>query len=334
MSVRFLGQHLGRDIHEARIGDSDGLSLGVMSYGAAIRDMRVEGVAGGRSVVLGFDRLEDYITHSPHFGAVAGRFANRIKSGRFQLDGTEHQLSLNQAGQHHLHGGGANGFGRTPWTLIGKDARHAVFERVSPAGEQGYPGTLTARVTYRCVGSRTLRIELRATTDAPTIVNLATHSYFNLEGSDTILDHQLMMDADRFTPVDADLIPTGEIQAVSGAHDFRTPKTLRSAGQTFDTNFVLTREHIDGTLHRAAVLRPSDGSTRLEVWTTEPALQLYDGSKLGLAVPGLDGQWYGKHAGVCLEPQRYPDAPNHAHFPSAVLRPYETYQQVTEYRFG
>jgi aldose 1-epimerase len=337
--MRLFGTFEGRDVREVTLRSASAEAQ-IIEYGAVVRDLHI-GLPDGsqRRVVLGLDSVEHYVRHAPHFGAIAGRFANRIAHGRFTLDGREHTLTLNQDGRHHLHGGGPAGFGKQPWTLVHHDAASATLVHVSPDGTCGYPGTLTAHVRYTLIEA-TLRVELWAFTDAPTIVNLAHHSYFNLDGGPDILDHTLMVDAPVVTMVDADLIPTGAIVAVAGGdHDFRASRPLRrrdAQGRQIwtDHNFVLARTRHDGRgLAHAARVASAAGDVALDVWTTEPGLQVYDGFKVAVPVPGLDGARYGANAGVCLEPQRFPDAPNHAHFPSAVLRPGELYRQTTEYRF-
>jgi aldose 1-epimerase len=295
--------------------------------------------------VLGFPRLDDYLKHSPHFGAIAGRYANRIRGGRFVLDGKAHQLPCNQDGRHSLHGGG-QGFGKRPWTLLHHDDASATLGLVSPDGDHGYPGALTVACRYTLAEPATLRVELTATTDAPTIVNLCHHSYFNLDGSPDILDHELMLRANLMTPVDGDLIPSGEMAAVSGTpFDFRTPRPIRllkpdGSRHGYDHNFLLRRDRREASalpgldVALAAALRSPKNGLSMEVWTSEPALQLYDAGKLATPVPGLSGVTYGPCAGLCLEPQHCPDSPNLPHFPSTELRPGEVYRQITEYRFG
>jgi len=314
-----------------------GLAVQVLSLGAVIQDLGFETGNGPRRCVLGFAGLDDYTAHSPYFGCVAGRHANRIAGGRCVIDGTVYQLSRNEAGRTHLHGGEA-GFGRRVWQIRDHGPGHVLLELVSPDGEEGYPGTLTARCCYRITGDGELTIDLAATTDRATIVNLAAHSYFNLDGGADIRDHVLEIPAAHYLPVDAQLIPTGEIAAVDGTpFDFRTPRSLRApAGHTptvYDHNFVLGGERSMAPRLAARLTGPRSG-IRLEVHSTEPGLQLYDGAGLGPPVPGHDGRRYGAHAGLCLEPQNFPDAPNHAGFPDPILRPGESYRQVTTYRFS
>jgi aldose 1-epimerase len=304
----------------------------IMTWGAVLRDLRLDGHAP--PLVLGFDQFEHYPTHSPHFGAIAGRYANRIKAGRFQLDGTTYQLDLNQMGRHHLHGG-AQGFGKRPWTLTEFGVDFVTLSLHAAAGDMGYPGALDVTCTYRIVPPGTLRVELSAKTTAPTLVNLAHHSYFNLDGSADIGGHTLQIVGDRITETDQDLIPTGTLLPVAGtAFDFRTARPIDdAAGTRYDTNYCLSDAHrpVTGPVVTAV---GGDGRVSLRVWTDQPGVQFYDGHKLAVPVPGLEGRRYGPRAGFCLEPQVWPDAPNQPAFPSAVLRPEQTYRQSTEYRFA
>lgn len=335
----------GTAILEATLRGAGGAEASVIEWGAVLRDLVVPLANGRRQrVVLGLPTLADYPLHSPHMGAIAGRYANRIAHGRFTLDGVDHRLPLNQDGRHSLHGGGA-GFGKRPWTMVHHDGSSATLALVSPDGDAGYPGTLRAWCRYALTGHATLRIELTATTDAPTIVNLAHHSYFRLDDAPDILDHELMLRADLITPVDADLIPDGSLVPVAGTgFDFREPRPIRRAGPDgariwYDHNVVLRRDRRepageDGLmLAHAATLRSPRSGLAMELWTTEPALQLYDGFKLAVPVPGLDGTLYAPSAGIALEPQKVPNSPNLPHVASPVLRPGEVYRQVSEYRF-
>ena len=224
-AVRRFGELDGEPVTEVSIGNG-ALSATVISWGAVLRDLRF---AGHRApLVLGFERLDDYLRHSPHCGAIAGRYANRIRNGRFSLDGVEYRLDRNQNGRHHLHGG-ARGFGVRPWRLAAHDRTSVTLELSSAAGDQGYPGQLDARCVYRVADPATLVVELSAVCDAPTVVNLAHHSYFTLDGGDQVLDHGLQLAAERYTPVDADLIPTGEILSVADTpYDFRRLRPLRA----------------------------------------------------------------------------------------------------------
>jgi aldose 1-epimerase len=359
MQIREFGRTGDETIAEIELGNAAGAVAKIISHGAVLRDLVVPKPGGGtQRVVLGLETLEDYRNHSPHFGAIAGRYANRIGQGRFLLDGRAYQLPLNQENRHSLHGGG-NGFGKRAWTLLHAEPGAVTLGLVSPDGDANYPGTLAVTCRYllgtlpaieaaqnpEAPPRSVLRVELSAFTDAPTIINLCHHSYFNLDGGPDILDHDLMLRAPMMTPVDSDLIPDGAIAPVAGTpFDFRRPRPIRHLNEDgtrfwYDHNFVLRREKREPPLHvvelaHAATLASARSGLAMEVWTTEPCLQFYDGFKLNLPVSGLDGAHYGPNAGLCLEPQHAPDSPNHAHFPTTVLRPGELYRQVTEFRFG
>ena len=311
---------------------SDALRLEVITLGAVIRDLRPRGgPMRDRPLVLGLGSVADYEQHSPYFGAIAGRNANRIGNGQFTLDGKAYQVTRNTPAGHHLHGG-HDGFGKRVWRIADASDEAVTLEITGPDGEDGYPGTLQASVTYRLEG-RTLACELNAETDAPTLCNLALHSYFNFDGSPSIRDHIVMIAAGQFTPCDADLIPTGAIEPVAGTpYDFRQARRIDDFDTLYDANYCLGTEPLHSPVHAARVESDRTG-VAMDLYTTEPGVQFYDGAKIRVPVPGLEGAAYGAHAGLCLEPQRWPDAPNHADFPSSVLRPGETYRQVTEYRF-
>lgn len=310
----------GMKVSEVRLA-AGALTLNILTHGARIHGLTFD----GKPRVLGFANLDDYLTHAVYAGAVAGRYANRIAGGRFSLDGKTYQLPCNERGRTHLHGG-LKGFAHRNWDIVEDSDTHVTLRLNSPDGEEGYPGTLDARCTYRLEGDD-VRIELTATTDAPTIINLATHSYFNLDGGTDILDHCLTVPADHYLPVTEDLIPTGEIAAVAGtALDFRVATAVRARGQRYDHNFVLGRERLVAP-RLVASLEGLSSRTRLDVLSTEPGLQFYDGGY-------LKGGGFGAHAGLCLEPQIFPNAPNEPGFTNAVLRPGETYRQMTLYRFS
>jgi aldose 1-epimerase len=297
-------------------------------------------------VVLGFDDDERYRGEHPYFGAVVGRFANRIAKGRFTLDGRTYHLATND-GPNHLHGG-VRGFDKADWSsrAFERDGhRGVVFTHTSADGDQGYPGTLTARVTYTLTAANELTIEYDAETDRPTPVNLTQHTYFNLSGAATpdILHHRLALDADRFTPVDQTMIPTGDVAAVARTpFDFReaTPIGARIAsrdpqigiGGGYDHNWVLNRAS-DGLTHAARLEDPVTGRT-LDVSTTEPGVQFYSGNLLDGTIAGKGGRVYGPRAGLCLETQHFPDSPNQPAFPPAILRPGERLRSTTVLAFG
>ena len=319
--VGSFGQIGGTDVAEVRLALAGGPSATVIGIGAALRRLVVPAPGGPRPVVLGHPDLAGYRTNPAYLGVTAGRYANRIAGGRFRLDGRTWQLARNEGGRTHLHGGTV-GFSHRLWTLLEASAASATFELVSADGDEGYPGRLTARCRYTLLPPATLRVTLTATTDAATVVSLAHHSYFTLDPGRAVLDHRLAIHADRYTPVDADLIPTGEIAGVAGTpYDFRRPRRLAD-GPRLDTNYVLDGGAGDRLVPAATV---AAAGLRLTCATTAPGLQVYDGG--GLGPP------FFPHAGFCLEPQHFPDGPNRPNFPSPVLRPGETYRQVTEYAF-
>ncbi|MGI6245382.1 MAG: aldose epimerase family protein [Pseudochelatococcus sp.] len=352
MTISRFGEIDGESVDEIDIrAPQSGIEAKVMTWGAVVRDLRVRlGHGRYQRVVLGLNTIEDYVSHSPHMGAIVGRVANRIANGRFTLDGRTWTLTRNQSGRHTLHGG--RGFGNRLWRLAAHDESSVTLTLVSPDGEDGFPGTVRVACTYRLLDPGVLRLELEAATDRPTPVNLAHHPYFNLDGEPTIFNHRLSIEADFFTPTDADLIPTGAIVPVSGTpNDFRAHRTIRfpdaktGAPVHYDINFVLRRDRLDSPpsespqdnappLARAALLSSYINNVSLEVWTTERGLQVYDGGKLDVPVPGLDGVRYGPGAGISLEAQNFPDAINQPAFPDPVLRPGGLYRQITEYRFS
>lgn len=345
MQKRVFGQAHGVDIHEVTLRSAGGAEAKVLTWGATVRDLLIPTASGQQRVVVGYNTIDDYVADAAHAGTIAGRFANRIRHGRFALDGKVHQLPLNQAGKHTLHGGGdGQGFSRRPWTLEDHDASSVTMSLHSAHGDAGFPGNLKVRCVYRLLEPATLHVELTATTDAPTLCNLASHGYFNLElppgfansPVPDAVDHELLVKADFYTPVDEDLIPTGEVRAISGTpFDFQHTRPLRNPeGVGYDLGFVLRdrTSPVAGLIYAATLSGPKTGMA-MHVHTTEPHLQLYDGGSFNGPAVGLDGASYGKHCGICLEPQRYPDSPNRSHFADAVLRPGETYRQVTEYRF-
>lgn len=304
------------------------LRAAVLTYGAILQSLEVSGA----NVVLGCATLGDYLTRSRYFGAVVGRYANRIAGGRFTLDGREYRVPVND-GPNSLHGGD-DGFDRRVWRVAGRTDSAITLTLVSPDGDQGYPGTLTVTATYTLTPDA-LRVDYHATTDAPTVVNLTNHAYFNLAGTGAdfdrtgpgpgaggdVLGHILRMDADHYLPVDATKIPTGELAPVKGTDfDFTTPHAVGARrGGDYDHCFVL-----DGSI---TLTDPGSGRV-MEVVTTEPGVQFYAGGMLDPeATP------YGPYAGLCLETQHFPDAPNRAHFPSTVLRPGEEFRSSTTYRF-
>ncbi|MCD2182483.1 aldose epimerase family protein [Rhizobium sp. GN54] len=310
-----------------------GLKAKVITWGAVIQDLRLDGHEP--PLVLGLESLSDYIAHSPYFGATPGRNANRIADGRFAIDGTSHQLELNERGVTHLHGG-SDGLGRRNWQIVDQSESHVTLRIVDPAGRAGYPGNCTVTCTYSLQDPGTLSVVYETTTDAPTIANLCQHSYFNLDGEADALGHEISIAADRYLPVDERLIPFGETRPVEGTpFDLRKMTPMRrqteAGGVAYDHNFCLAEERRAKT--PVARARSSRSGVALEVRTTEPGVQLYTGSMVSVPVPGLEGRRYGAFAGFCLETQIWPDAVNHEGFPNAVLRPGETLRQETDYIF-
>ena len=313
-----------------------GLTAKVLTWGTAIQDLHLEGHEP--PLVLGFRRFEDYPAFSPYFGATAGRCANRIGGGRFAIDGVIFQTDTNFLGKHALHGG-AHGTGKRNWSIADLGTDQIRLEIDLADGEMGFPGNALLACTY-VLQDGALKVLYEATTDAPTLMNLAHHSYFNLEdgGASDVLGHRIRIDAEVITATDDELIPTGALELVGGTpFDFRSIRPVRSETPTgpfaHDINYCVghTRE---GLRTVARVEAPTSGLA-MEVLTTEPGLQLYTGSKLaGRPADGLLGRPYQAFAGLALEAQLWPDAPNHPHFPSAVLRPGETYAQETRYRFS
>jgi aldose 1-epimerase len=340
--ITTIGAFEGQPVQEVELRSGAGAIARIMTWGAVVRDMHVPLGKKSQRVVLGFESFDPYPAHSPYFGAIAGRYANRIARGAFRLDGRKVQVDLNQndppgpggVPKHHLHGG-RRGFGKQLWTVLKLTQASVTLGLVSPDGDQGYPGTMTATCTYTLAEPATLRVELSATTDKPTIVNLAHHSYFNLDGSADIKDHVLTLDCPFRTPTDKDLIPTGEIIAVAKTpYDYRKPKPMGQMvdgeRMRFDGNFIREGRGFG----RCARVESEANGLAMECWTDQPAVQFYDGAKVSVPVEGLGGARYGAHAGFCLEPQVYPDSPNRPHFTNCELWPGEVYSQLTEYRFG
>jgi aldose 1-epimerase len=290
-------------------------------------------------VVLGYDHLADYEAAPFYLGAVLGRVANRVANGRFTLDGLTYSLATNRA-PNHLHGG-VRGFDKRVWSGAASESS-VTFALTSPNGEEGYPGTLQVRVTYRLTAANELRIDYTATTDQATPINLTNHSFFNLAGADrgTILDHVLMINASRYTPTNASLVPTGELASVAGTpldftHGHRIGERIeemRAVANGYDHNLALDRRG-DSLSLAARVEEPRSGRV-LEIWTTEPGVQFFTGNRFDGSFPGVGGVKYERHAGFALEPQHFPDAINHPEFPSVVLRPGETFRSSTLYRFS
>jgi aldose 1-epimerase len=336
-AIRIFGERDGACIHEVTLTTSAGAEARIITWGAVLRDLIVPGSGGRQRVVLGLETLADYVRHSPFFGAIIGRYANRIGDARFRLDGREVGLVPNENG-NELHGGPAS-FGRRPWALLGHTASTAHLGLVSEDDEMGFPGRLFATCSYELLEPATLRVTLQAFADEPTPVNLTAHNYFNLDGSADARDHVLQVASDFYTPVDAEQIPTGEIRSLAGTPvDFREPRPLRRTGEpysTVDHNLVLRREASAGpVLAHAATLSSRLNGLAMELWTTEPGLQVYDGRLVDIPVPGLGGAVFRPYSGIALEPQRFPDSPNRPYFPNTILLPGCVSRQLSEFRFG
>ncbi|HYD51599.1 MAG TPA: aldose epimerase family protein [Gemmatimonadaceae bacterium] len=338
----------GRVVDGVALTNANGIEVRTIAYGAIITALRTPDRAGRLDdVVLGHDDLAGYLRDSSYFGAVVGRYANRIARGRFTLDGRQYELARND-GSNHLHGG-HRGFDRVLWTATPFERGDSVgvtYRYTSPDGEEGYPGTARVAVTYTLTPRDELVVDYEATSDRATPINLSQHSYFNLHGGGrgTILDHQLTLHASSFTPVDTTLIPTGAIAPVVGtAFDFRSPTDIGARidgadqqlrfGRGYDHNWVLDRPAGAGLVPAARLVDPTSGRT-LDVSTTEPGIQFYSGNFLTGEKRGKQGVAYAHRAALCLETQHYPDSPNHPQFPSTILRPGEVMRSRTVFTFG
>ena len=336
----------GRTVEIYTLTNAHGVEMRAITYGGIITSLKVPDRAGHLGdIVLGFDTIDGYLKDPPYFGALIGRYGNRIAKGQFALDEKTFKLATNN-GPNHLHGG-VKGFDKVVWSAVpGEDATgvSVTLSRTSPDGEEGYPGNLHATVRYTLTDKNELAIDYRATTDKATPVNLTQHSYFNLaDESSDILGHELTIHASRYTPVDDTLIPTGELAAVQGTpFDFlkgtaigariATDNAQLKNGRGYDHNWVLDRTG-SGLQPAARLVDPKSGRT-LEVATTEPGLQFYSGNFLDGTITGKGGRVYKNRTGLCLETQHYPDSPNHPNFPSTILRPGQTYSSLTVFTFG
>jgi aldose 1-epimerase len=337
----------GQNVDIYTLTNSRGAEVKITNYGGIVTSLKVPDRKGQLAdVVLGFDNLDAYLKGHPYFGAIIGRYGNRIARGRFTLHGVEYKLAVNN-GENHLHGG-IKGFDKVVWDAKSRKLPSGAaleLTYVSKDGEEGYPGNLSAKVVYTLTNANELKIEYSATTDKDTVVNLTHHSYFNLagQGNGDILNHRLFVNAARFTPTDAGSIPTGELRSVRGTpFDFTRATAIGARinqddeqlklGKGYDHNFVLNGSL--GTMRRAArVSEPTSGRV-MEVWTTEPGLQFYTGNFLDGTLTGKDGKVYQQRYGFCLETQHYPDSPNKPKFPTTVLRKGARYHTVTIYRFS
>jgi aldose 1-epimerase len=336
----------GESISLFTLRNAKGVEAAITNYGGRLVTLKTPDRAGrSEDIVLGFDTLEGYLGHNPYFGALVGRFANRIANGKFDLSGKTYTLLQNN-GSNALHGG-ARGFDKVAWkaALISANGDPALELRyLSKDGEEGYPGNLDVEVTYSLGEDNTLRIDYAAATDCETVLNLTNHSYFNLAGhaQGNILDHQVILNADRFTPVGSDLIPTGDLRSVTGTpFDFSQPAAIGARidandeqigfGNGYDHNFVLNRSG-NGLSLAARVHDPHSGRI-MEVLTTQPGMQFYTGNHIHGEIRGKGGAAYGVRGGFCCETQRFPDSPNQPQFPSSALKPGERYRETTEFRF-
>jgi aldose 1-epimerase len=331
-----------------KLRNENGAEAWISNYGGIITRLTMPDKKGTyEDVVLGHDKLADYLDGHPYFGCLVGRYANRIANGRFALENNPYFLATNNA-PNHLHGGD-KGFDKVVWDAFprqGSDGPRLELRYVSRAGEEGYPGTLSVTAVYTLTNDNALRVEFTARTDATTVCNLTHHSYFNLRGNDrgNILDHQVSIEASRYTPVTKDLIPTGELAAVAGTpFDFTTPHAIGARigadheqlkfGKGYDHNWVI-QDAPGAFVKGASVTEPESGRT-MEVWTTEPGLQFYVGNFLNDTDPAKHrAGTYPHRSGFCFEPQRFPDSPNQSNFPTSTLKAGETYHHLTEYRFG
>src|SRR5208282_3820473 len=343
-----FGTHDGRPITLYTLTNSHGVEIRAMNYGGIILSVRVPDRKGQLGdIVLGHETLEGYVPNPPYFGAIVGRYANRIANGTFTLDGKTYTLPKND-GPNTLHGGVDKTFNKVVWDGEAlKDKTGVAFSYLSKDGDDGFPGNAKIKVTYTLTDANELVIDYEATTDKATVINLSQHSYFNLsgEGNGDILNHEVMLNADRFTPVDKNLIPTGELRPVKGTPlDFTTSTRVGARvddsydqmvlAHGYDHNWVLNREGKgDGLVLAARVYEPTTGRV-LEVSTTQPGIQFYTGNFLDGTVTGKHGHVYKRRYGLCLETQHFPDSPNHPDFPSTILKPGETFKSKTVFKFS
>ena len=330
----------GKEVTIYTLKNTNGLTARVMTYGGILVSLSTPDRQGNfADITLGFDDLQSYIKDNPYFGATTGRYANRIAKGQFTLEDQSYSLAINN-GENHLHGG-IKGFDKVVWQATpfeNEKASGVELHYLSPDMEEGYPGNLDCTVTYTLNDDDELMVEYKATTDKPTVVNLTHHSYFNLTGGkENVLGHDLMINADRYTPVDTGLIPTGEIDAVAdGPMDFTKSKPIgleiEGVEGGYDHNYVLNRDS-QGLSLAARVYEPNSGRV-MEISTTEPGIQFYSGNFLDGSLTGKAGVVYQKHWGFCLETQHFPDSPNQPDFPSVVLLPEDTYTHKTVHKFS
>ena len=336
----------GEQVDLFTLRNSAGIEAAITNYGGRLVSLKLPDREGKfADVVLGFDDLKGYLAKNPYFGALVGRYANRIAGATFALEGKQYQLARNN-GENSLHGG-PKGFDKVAWKARTDDSSASALDLtyLSKAGEEGFPGNLEVKVRYTLSDDNKLRLDYQATTDAATVVNLTNHSYFNLSGEpgSSILDHQVMIAADQYTPSTSSQIPTGEFRVVARTpFDFRSPSLIGSRidekdqqleyGMGYDHNFVLN--HQRGELSFAASVKHPRSGRSMEVSTTQPGLQLYTANHLDGSVIGKSGAVYGPRCAICFETQHFPDSPNRPEFPSSELKPGQTYRQVTVFRFS
>ncbi|GLQ17088.1 aldose epimerase family protein [Maritalea porphyrae] len=321
----------GEPVHRISISGG-GLTAQFLTYGTVLQDLRLDG--HNKPLVLGFESFAPYLMKSPYFGATAGRCANRIRDGHLEISGNVYQLDRNFLGKHSLHGG-ALSMGKRVWQIDEVDDHSVQFSIRLVDREMGYPAQLDATARFSLLDNSTFDIVYRASSDGPTLCNLAHHSYFNLSGENTILDHDLAVHANTYLPVDQELIPTGEVRQVANTvFDFRHPKRIALASNyhLLDHNYCVAKSR--QPLREVARLSSKTSNVMMKCLTTEPGLQVYDGAKIDIDEPGLVGAKMSAHSGVALEPQIWPDANHHEHFPSAMLQPDEQYEQHTQYIFS
>jgi len=326
IAVSSFGAFEGQRVDEAVLISDTGVCVKLLNWGVVVRDWQVPVADGLRSVVLGFDDISSYVEHSPYFGAVVGRVANRIRGAQFQLDGKTCSLDANEGGSQ-LHGG-SRGIGRQVWKMEPDSTANVVkFSLTSPAGEMGYPGNVNFEAIYSLSGNK-LRLDLSATTDAKTPISVVQHQYFNLGTTNSVLDHEVHLPSSvARTESDDQLLVTGVISPIHGTkYDFLSPRTMRERDGTpidYDLNMVLDtgRDLADPI----AIAKGEDGALTLKLWSDQPALQVYNGVTTNVSVPGLNGKRYAQHSGLCFEDQMFPDAMNHLHFPNIVHTPDKPY---------
>jgi aldose 1-epimerase len=338
----------GQNVDIFTLTNKRGLEVKITNFGGIITSLKVPDRNGKlEDIVLGFDNLDAYLKGHPYFGALIGRYGNRIAKGRFTLNGHEYKLAVNN-GENHLHGG-IKGFDKVVWTAQSARIRDGVALKLtylSKDGEEGYPGNLRVIVVYRLTNQNELKISYSATTDKDTVINLTSHSYFNLagQGNGDILNHELFINAFKFTPTDAGSIPTGELKSVTGTPFDFTTRNMHTIGERinnddeqlkfgngYDHNFVLNGR-IAKLREAASVYEPTSGRI-MEIWTTEPGVQFYSGNFLDGTLTGKDGKAYQRRYGFCLETQHFPDSPNRPSFPTTVLRKGEFYHSLTIHKF-